>query len=57
MPPSEHSLTMLPGGNFSSKPSAVSWGPDRLDIIGITVNGTMTHKYWDGSNWQPDVDQ
>jgi hypothetical protein len=48
---------MLPGGNFSSKPSAVSWGPDRLDIIGITVNGTMTHKYWDGSNWQPDVDQ
>jgi hypothetical protein len=57
MPPSEHSLTMLPGGNFSSEPSAVSWRPDRLDVISITVNGTMTHKYWDDSNWQPDVDQ
>jgi hypothetical protein len=32
-------------------------GPDRLGIIGITVNGTKAHKYCDGSNWQPGVNQ
>ncbi|ERF72593.1 hypothetical protein EPUS_02875 [Endocarpon pusillum Z07020] len=39
------------GGNFSSPPAVVSWGTNRLDILGITPEGQLKHKYWSGDQW------
>lgn len=36
-------------GNFSSRPAVVSWGSNRPDIFGITPDGTVRQKYWDGT--------
>jgi hypothetical protein len=42
------------GGNFSSAPAVVSWGPNRLDIFGIGADdGAIKHKYWNGDMWVP----
>jgi hypothetical protein len=30
-----------------------SWGPNRLDIVGIGTNKAMHHKAWSGGAWQP----
>jgi hypothetical protein len=30
----------------------VSWGPNRLDIVGRDVFDAMNHNAWDGSAWQ-----
>ena len=35
--------------------SAVSWGKDRLDVFSSS-SGNLTHKYWDGSQWNPSSD-
>ncbi|KAL8749433.1 MAG: hypothetical protein Q9184_006811 [Pyrenodesmia sp. 2 TL-2023] len=32
--------------------STVSWGKDHLDIFGFN-EGNLTHKYWDGHQWNP----
>ncbi|EMC96273.1 hypothetical protein BAUCODRAFT_24080 [Baudoinia panamericana UAMH 10762] len=32
--------------------SAASWGSGRLDIVGMTKNGSYLHMYYDGSNFQ-----
>ena len=32
--------------------SAISWGPNRLDVFSLEENN-VTHKYWDGSQWNP----
>lgn len=35
------------GGDFSSDPVVTSWGPGRLDIIGISSDGgSILHKFW-----------
>lgn len=35
------------GGEFVSEPAVGSWGPGRLDIIGISADtGSIFHKYW-----------
>jgi hypothetical protein len=40
------------GGNFSSVPSIVSWGKERLDVIGISAeSGSVLHKHWQGDAW------
>jgi hypothetical protein len=42
------------GGNFSSAPAIVSWGPNRLDIFGVSAeDGAIKHKYWNGDAWFP----
>jgi Repeat of unknown function (DUF346) len=42
------------GGNFSSAPAIVSWGPNRIDIFGISAkDGAIKHKYWNGDIWVP----
>ena len=33
----------------------MSWGDNRLDIFGILTNGTLLHKFWDGTGWQPSL--
>lgn len=43
------------GGDFISDPAVGSWGPGRLDIIGISAEtGSILHKYWfEGwSSWE-----
>ncbi|KAL8748338.1 MAG: hypothetical protein Q9184_007381 [Pyrenodesmia sp. 2 TL-2023] len=35
-----------------SELSSVSWGLDHLDIFGYK-GGNLTHKYWDGHQWNP----
>jgi hypothetical protein len=41
------------GGAFASPPSAASWGPGRLDILGVGTDAQMYHKAWNGSAWLP----
>lgn len=34
--------------------SAISWAPNRMDIYGQdTGEGTISHKWWDGQQWNP----
>lgn len=33
--------------------AVTSWGPNRLDVFGLGKHHVLTHKYWDGSSWQP----
>jgi hypothetical protein len=40
------------GGAFTSRPSVVCWGPDRLDVIAVGNDAGMWHKSWDG-DWRP----
>ncbi|KAL8688135.1 MAG: hypothetical protein Q9218_005879 [Villophora microphyllina] len=39
---------------FSSSPSVVSWGVDRLDIFGDSVDGKVLHQAWTGEGWYPE---
>src|SRR5271157_4120931 len=43
------------GGQFSCpRLTPVSWGPDRIDLFGITGDGRAWHKAWRGSQgWDP----
>lgn len=41
------------GGKITSKPVAVSWGPDRLDIFVRGTDNGVFHKAWDGKQWRP----
>jgi Repeat of unknown function (DUF346) len=41
----------LGGPALSSGPGAVSWGYNRLDVVGRASNGSVTHWWYDGSNW------
>lgn len=38
---------------FASQPIVVSWGPNRLDIVGIAQNGVLYHQWWGGTSWGP----
>ena len=35
---------------------AVSWGPGRLDLFGLSPDGLVLHKAFDGQGWFPGVD-
>ncbi|KAL8753140.1 MAG: hypothetical protein Q9184_005514 [Pyrenodesmia sp. 2 TL-2023] len=37
---------------LQSELSSVSWSPNHLDIFGYK-GGNLTHKYWDGHQWNP----
>ncbi|KAK8091292.1 hypothetical protein PG994_000797 [Apiospora phragmitis] len=37
--------------------SSLSWGKDRLDIVGRTKNGSYVHKAWTGHDWFPAGDK
>jgi hypothetical protein len=34
-----------------------SWGKNRLDIVGKSVDGSFWHKYWSGSGWEPNTEE
>lgn len=53
--PSVDGLESLGGVNFSTVPSVVTWGVDRLDIfaVGPSTDSQIYHKYWDGKSWEP----
>ena len=40
------------GGHFVGLPSAVTWGPGRLDLTtGIGTDGAMYQRAWDGDHF------
>ena len=41
------------GGTLLGSPSAVSWGPNRIDVFVEGWDGNYYHQAWDGANWQP----
>lgn len=42
------------GGNFSTAPQVVHWGPNRIDVVGRFVGESQyVYKYWDGTQWNP----
>jgi Peptidase family M28/Repeat of unknown function (DUF346) len=38
----------------SSSP-VLSWGPNRLDVFVVGMDGALYHKWWDGSSWGPSL--
>lgn len=39
------------GGIITSRPSAVSWGPNRIDVVARGTDSAVWHRWWDGSAW------
>jgi C1A family cysteine protease len=39
------------GGILTSKPSAVSWAKNRIDVVVRGTDSAVWHRWWDGSNW------
>ncbi|MBB5918290.1 hypothetical protein BJY24_007202 [Nocardia transvalensis] len=39
------------GGVLTAKPSAVSWGPDRIDVVARGTDSAAHHRWWDGARW------
>ena len=40
-----------PGGAMKNFPAAVSWGPDRIDVVARGQDDKLWHIAWDGSQW------
>ena len=40
------------GGIITSKPSAASWGPNRIDVVARGTDSAMWHRWWDGTGWK-----
>ncbi len=51
--PQGESMENLDDGSteFSSGPSAVSWGPNRVDVFALDTGHKTVHQYWDGTTW------
>jgi hypothetical protein len=49
--PSWHGYENL-GGIITSKPSAVSWGPNRIDVVARGTDSVVWHRWWDGTAWK-----
>lgn len=39
------------GGAITSKPSAVSWAANRIDVVARGTDSAVYHRWWDGSHW------
>ena len=39
------------GGLLISPPTAVCWGPNRIDLFGVGEDSACWHKWWDGKEW------
>lgn len=39
------------GGVLTSKPSATSWGPNRIDVVARGTDSAVWHRWWDGASW------
>jgi len=40
------------GGILTSKPSAVSWAANRIDVVARGTDSAVWHRWWDGSAWR-----
>jgi len=40
------------GGIITSKPSAVSWGNNRIDAVARGTDSAVWHRWWDGTVWR-----
>jgi C1A family cysteine protease len=40
------------GGVITSRPSAVSWGPNRIDVVARGADCAAWHRWWDGAAWR-----
>jgi C1A family cysteine protease len=40
------------GGTLTSKPDAVSWGPNRIDVVARGTDSACWHRWWDGAAWR-----
>ena len=40
------------GGTITSKPSAVSWANNRIDVVARGTDSAVWHRWWDGNGWQ-----
>ena len=41
------------GGICTTRPEAVAWGPNRLDVFLLGTDHALWHKWWDGASWGP----
>ena len=48
--PSWHGYESL-GGVITSKPSAVSWAANRIDVVARGTDSAVHHRWWDGAHW------
>src|SRR5262249_18955685 len=39
------------GGYYLAKPAAVSWGVNRIDVVGLGGDDAIWHTYWNGTVW------
>lgn len=44
------------GGEDITVTASAAWGDNRLDIVGLTTNGSYVHKAWTGDGWYPPSD-
>ena len=40
------------GGQITSKPSAVSWAANRIDVVARGLDSAVWHRWWDGAAWR-----
>lgn len=40
------------GGILTSRPNAVSWAANRIDVVVRGTDSAVWHKWWDGSSWK-----
>lgn len=40
------------GGVFTSGPTVVAWGLNRLDVFGVGTDNAVYHMAWTGAAWQ-----
>ncbi len=40
------------GGKISSRPNAVSWSKNRIDVVARGLDCGVWHRWWDGSSWR-----
>lgn len=39
------------GGQITSRPSAVSWANNRIDVVARGLDSAVWHRWWDGNAW------
>ena len=39
------------GGQITSRPSAVSWAANRIDVVARGLDSGVWHRWWDGASW------
>lgn len=40
------------GGILTSRPQAVSWAKNRIDVVARGTDSAVWHRWWDGSSWK-----